>query len=578
VEEKLPAVLAHWAVLSDPAAPALVGRTTELARLRDALGRREGRGALLVGVAGVGRRAIATHLGPTPGTTLLHLRHAEFAARLRGDAGEALRALGSTLARHANAVTVVFDPVLPWLNPRETPDDVVAELRALLVQGALPWLGVATPEEGRRLVEQEPWIERAAVRVELEELRADEVVAVVVARCPALAEHHGLALDEAVARRAVELSDRYLGGRPQPDRALTVLDLACARARRGGLASVAGDTVAEVVAELAAMPLGRVAATDQERLVRLEEHLATRVVGHRDPIARIAHVVRRNAVGFRGHRPMGSFLLLGPTGVGKTETAKAMAELLFPGAGGMSRFDMAEYAEAHTVARLVGAPPGYVGYADGGQLTEAVRRRPYQLVLLDEIEKAHRDVLEALLGLLDEGRLTDGRGRTVDFRNTVVVMTSNLGAGLYTDTRSGRRIGFDPRGEGAHDPDRSDAVLAAARAAMPPELWNRIDEPLVFSPLGRTEVAEVARRLLADSGARLQAEQRIALQVDGAVVDFLIAHGGYDPSLGARPMRRAIARWVEAPLAEAVLRGELRRGDAISLVVRDGGVRWETPA
>ncbi len=572
----LPTVLERWAVSAE--ASALVGRTTELARLRDALGRREGRGALLVGMPGVGRRTVATRLGPLPGTTLVHLRHPEFAARLRGDEAEALRGIGATLGRHRAGVTLILDPVAAWLSPRETPDEVVAELRSLLVAGALPWLGVATPEECRRLVEQEPWIERAAVRVELEELGPEEVLSVVLARCPSLSEHHGLGLDDAVARRAVSLSDRYLGGRPQPDRALTVLDLACARARRAGLPELGGDTVAEVVAELAAMPLGRVAATDQERLIRLEEHLAARVVGHREPLGRIAHVVRRNAVGFRGPRPMGTFLLLGPTGVGKTETAKAMAELLFPGAGGMSRFDMAEYAEGHAVARLIGAPPGYVGYADGGQLTEAVRRRPYQLVLLDEIEKAHRDVLEALLGLLDEGRLTDGRGRTVDFRNTVVVMTSNLGAGLYADARGGRRIGFDPGAAGAHEPDRSEAVLAAARAAMPPELWNRIDEPLVFAPLDRPEVAEVARRLLADSGARLHAEQRIALRVDGSVVDFLIAQGGYDPSLGARPMRRAIARWVEAPLAEAVLRGELRRGDAITLVARDGAVRWETQA
>ncbi|MFO0610734.1 MAG: AAA family ATPase, partial [Polyangiales bacterium] len=407
----------------------VVGRDRELERLRDALGRREGRGALVVGTPGVGRSALVRAFAAQALMPVVLLKHVELAAKMRGADAEAARGVCGEL-RKAGAV-VALDPIAPWLLGRELPDDVQVELRALLASGAVPWVGVATPEEARRVLESDAWIERAAVRVELEELPAAQVRTVVRAQARRLGAHHRVDVTDDVADRAVELADRYLGGRAQPDRTLAALDLALTRARRRGDASLGADTVAHVVAELGGMPPERLAATDHERLLGLESALASRVVGHGAALARVAHVLRRNAVGFRGQRPVGTFLLLGPTGVGKTETAKAVAEALFPGAGALSRFDMAEYAEPHAVARLVGAPPGYVGYGDGGQLTEAVRRRPYQLILLDEVEKAHRDVLEALLGLLDEARLTDGRGRTVDFRHTVVVMTSNLGAELY---------------------------------------------------------------------------------------------------------------------------------------------------
>jgi ATP-dependent Clp protease ATP-binding subunit ClpC len=479
--------------------------------------------------------------------------------------------------RRAGAV-LALDPLAPWLLARDVPEDVQCDLRALLASGEVPWVAIATPEEARKLSETESWIDRAAVRVELDELPPAQVREVVRAHAEKLGEHHRVDVSAEVALRATDLADRYLGGRAQPDRTLAVLDLALSRARRKGAHTLDAQTVAHVVAELGAMPPSRIAATDHERLLALEDHLAGRVVGHRAALSRVAHVLRRNAVGFRGQRPVGTFLFLGPTGVGKTETAKAVAESLFPGVGAIARFDMAEYAEAHAVARLVGAPPGYVGYTDGGQLTEAVRRRPYQLVLLDEIEKAHRDVLEALLGLLDEGRLTDGRGRTVDFRHTVIVMTSNLGAELYRERATARSIGFGTANTHAALENAGSAVLAAARAALPPELWNRIDEPLVFGPLARAEVAEVARRMLASSFAKLSEEQGVFATASDSLVDLLLDDGGYDAALGARPMRRAIARLVEAPLAESVLRGELRRDDRVTLSAHDGALRIERPS
>jgi len=293
---------------------------------------------------------------------------------------------------------------------------------------------------------------------------------------------------------------------------------------------------------------------DREALLHLEDELRARVVGQAEALASIGPALRRSAAGFRGKRPLGTFLFAGPTGVGKTEMAKAISEVLFPGIP-MTRIDMSELSQAHAVARLLRAPPGYIGHDEGGQLTEAVRHRPYQLVLLDEIEKAHVEVLLALLPLLDEGRLTDGRGRTVDFTNTVIVMTSNLGVESEA-ARARGRIGF-----GAASQKQTEAysaqALARVRAALAPELWNRIDEPLCFLPLTELELAEIARRMLRGVAALALAEHGVRLDFDESVIGLLLGSGGHDPQLGARPMRRTVSRLVEAPLASALLAGVL---------------------
>ncbi len=359
-------------------------------------------------------------------------------------------------------------------------------------------------------------------------------------------------------------SVRYLPGRALPDKAVSILDLAGARTRRRGKTEVTVESVAEVVAELADMPVDRLLEADGDRMLRLEEILAERVVGHGEQIRRIARILRRNAAGLGSRRPIGTFLLLGPTGVGKTESAKAIAEVLFHCDTAMTRVDLSEFSEPHAIARLIGAPPGYVGHEAGGQLTEAVRRRPYQVILLDELEKAHPDVLTSFLAVFDEGRLTDGRGRTVDFTNTVILMTSNLGAEESGSTPR-RRVGF---GNDAQDrADLEQRVVAAARSALAPELYNRIDEVLVFAPLGRDEVREIARRLLEGVGRALAAQRGLRLDFGPEVVEFLLEHGGFDPTLGARPMKRTIARLVEAPLAEKILRGELSAKSVLLLSV-----------
>jgi ATP-dependent Clp protease ATP-binding subunit ClpC len=328
--------------------------------------------------------------------------------------------------------------------------------------------------------------------------------------------------------------------------------------------------VARVVAQMAGIPEARLLPGDRDRLLGLEEALSSRIVGHSETIARVARVLRRNYAGFSSRRPLGSFLFLGPTGVGKTELARAIADVLHGNDQALVRLDMSECSEPTGVARLVGAAPGYVGYGEGGQLTDAVRRRPASVVVLDEIDKAHRDVLLLLLQVLEEGRLTDGRGRQVDFSSTVVVLTTNLGGLEATRTSSGV-VGFGSAGDAG---TREDRAVQAARGALPPELWNRIDERLAFPALSREDVARVASLLLRQSSDRLAAERRIRYFAGEDVVEHLLANGGFDPALGARPVRGAVQRLVEGPIAERILAGELVDGDELEVAAESGALAF----
>ena len=310
---------------------------------------------------------------------------------------------------------------------------------------------------------------------------------------------------------------------------------------------VTPDVIADVVSSWTGIPAGKMMEGETEKLLRMEDVLAGRVVGQRAAVEAVSDAVRRSRAGIADpNRPIGSFLFLGPTGVGKTELAKSLAEFLFDDESAMVRIDMSEYGEKHSVARLVGAPPGYVGYDAGGQLTEAVRRRPYSLVLFDEVEKAHPDVFDILLQVLDEGRLTDGQGRTVDFRNTVIILTSNLGAG------------------GTHD-----EIMEAVKRAFKPEFINRLDDVVVFDPLTQEQLVGIVDIQLGGLARRL-AERRLVLDVTDAAKQWL-ADRGYDPAYGARPLRRLIQKEIGDKLAKKVLAGEIRDGDTVHVDAAPGG-------
>jgi ATP-dependent Clp protease ATP-binding subunit ClpB len=307
---------------------------------------------------------------------------------------------------------------------------------------------------------------------------------------------------------------------------------------------VTAEDIAEVVSRWTGIPITRMLESERERLTKLEDELAHRVIGQREAVEAVANAVRRSRAGLQDpNRPIGSFIFLGPTGVGKTELARALAEFMFDDEHAMVRLDMSEYQERHTVARLIGAPPGYVGYDEGGQLTEAVRRRPYSVILLDEIEKAHAEVFDVLLQVLDDGRLTDGQGRTVDFRNTVLIMTSNV---------------------------RS---VDALRDVFRPEFLNRIDEVIEFQPLSKEQIAEIVELQLGRLRERL-GERRIELELTDSAKEAL-AEAGWDPAYGARPLKRAIQRLVENPLALRLLEGDFADGDTIRVDAEDGEIRFE---
>ena len=493
-------------------------------------------------------------------------------------------------------------------------------LKPALARGELHVIGATTIDEYRKNIEKDAALERRFQPVLVSEPSVDDTIEILRGLRDRYEAHHRVKISDEALVAAAELSDRYITGRFLPDKAIDLMDQAAARVRlrsktkpqdtraledelkrlqrekdqavanedfekapglrdrvealrselegarqgRQPVAEVTPEDIAEVVSRATGIPVSQLTEEERERLMRLEEQLHERVVGQEEAVEAVAEAIRRARAGLSDpNRPIGSFLFLGPTGVGKTELARTLAEALFGDEAAMVRIDMSEFQERHTVSRLVGAPPGYVGYEEAGQLTEQVRRRPYSVLLLDEIEKAHPDVFNILLQILDDGRLTDSQGRTVDFKNAVIIMTSNMGA---------ERIQAHARSNESFEELRED-MMQIVRHQLRPEFVNRIDEIIIFHALTREQIADIARLLLDRTNRRLRA-QGIEIEFTEGAVE-LIAEEGFDPEFGARPLRRTIQRRVDNELSRMVLGGSLNPGDKVVAGAEDGRLTFE---
>ena len=510
--------------------------------------------------------------------------------------------------------------------------DAANILKPALGRGELRVVGATTLAEYRRYIEKDAALERRFQPITVGEPTEEQALAILRALRPRYESHHRLKISDEALAAAVTLSRRYITGRFLPDKAVDLMDEAASRVRMGTRPdspelrameakaaeaerdraaavaeqnyeraamlrdvehscreqaeqerealrraqrekqrTVGEEDVAAVVSAWTGVPATRLTEDEGERLLRLEDTLHARVVGQDEAVREVARALRRARAGLRDpKRPVGSFLFLGPTGVGKTELCRALADAVFGDEEALVRLDMSEYMERHTVSRLVGAPPGYVGYDEGGQLTEKVRRRPWSVVLFDEIEKAHEDVWNLLLQILEDGVLTDAQGRRVDFRNTVLVMTSNVGAKAITS--SAAKLGFAQAEDGDGGFARvKETVMAELRATFKPEFLNRIDSTVVFRRLSRADVSAIARRMLKATVQRAAA-LGVTLTVEDAAVER-IADEGFDPLYGARPLRRVIRAEVEDAVAELLLSGTLHAGGAARIAAEDGALR-----
>lgn len=542
----------------------VVGRGPEIEHALDILAKRQGNNPCLIGAAGVGKTSVARGIAeaifdnPQDERLVIEIPISDLIAgtSMRGALAGRLNALKKEVQAADGRVVLFFDEI-HQLFSGDAAEEISGDLKLSLSRGELPCIGATTVDEYRRVIESDATLSRRFSAVEIDEPTREDTFVILSHLAPRLAAHHMVFYEDEALALSIAWSLRYLPGRCLPDKAVGILDLAGARTRRRNGQRVDAEAVAQVVASQANMPIERLLESDADRMLSLDQMLSERVIGHEVHMHRVARILRRNAAGLGGRRPIGTFLLLGPTGVGKTETAKAIAEALFHSESAMTRIDMAELSEAHAVAKLIGAPPGYVGHDAGGQLTEAVRQRPYQVVLLDEIEKAHPEVLTAFLAVFDEGRMTDSRGRLVDFTNTVIVLTSNIGSREMS--APAKRVGFS--NEAPPPSDLQKAVENAAKRALPPELYNRIDEVLPFSALTRDDLLKIGRKLCQGLSDEVELSRGILLDIADSAIEALLDQGGFQPEFGARPLRRMLARLIEAPLSEAILAGELSAGD-----------------
>ena len=506
-------------------------------------------------------------------------------------------------------------------------------LKPSLSRGEIQLIGATTLEEYRKYIEKDAALERRFQPVIVEEPSEEETIEILKGLRPYYEKHHGVVIEDSALEAAVKMSERYINDRFLPDKAIDIIDEVASKVRLGGYRmapevdamelelheiqkdkekavkqadlslakelqarqreieteiskykekeerrnkrkkiSVTEASVADIISDWTKIPVQRLTEGETKRLARLEKELHKRVIGQEEAVKAVAQAVKRGRVGLKDpNRPIGSFLFLGPTGVGKTELSKALAEAVFGSEQAMIRVDMSEYMEKHSVSKLIGSPPGYVGYDEGGQLSEKVRRNPYSVLLFDEIEKAHPDVFNILLQVLDDGHITDAHGRKVDFKQTIIIMTSNAGAQAIIEPK---KLGFLSNNDEKQDYERmKSGVMEEVRRLFKPEFLNRIDEIMVFHPLNKTHIKKIVNIMLKTLEKRCKEQLDIQLKITESVRDFL-AEAGFDSKYGARPLRRAIQTKLEDPMANALLEGTIKRGDTVRIQLHQKEIRF----
>lgn len=600
----------------------VIGRDKEVTRMVQVLSRKTKNNPVLVGDAGVGKTALAYGLaqrivnGEIP-YELQDMRVLELdmmsvvaGTRFRGDFEERMNQLIEDIETDGHIILFIDElhTIMGSGSGIDSTLDAANILKPALSRGTLHMVGATTQEEYQKHIEKDAALSRRFAKILVEEPSVDEAYQILLGLKKSYEDYHNVLISDAAVHTAVKAAHRYLTSKNLPDSAIDLLDEASATVQSlvkksapayltpadqaildGDFAAatkalkkargnqkpkpipVTEDDIMATLSRLSGIPVEKMTQADNKRYLTLEAELHKRVIGQDDAVSAISRAIRRNQSGIRtGKRPIGSFMFLGPTGVGKTELAKALAEILFDDESALIRFDMSEYMEKFAASRLNGAPPGYVGYEEGGELTEKVRNKPYSVLLFDEVEKAHPDIFNVLLQVLDDGVLTDSRGRKVDFSNTIIIMTSNLGA---TALRDDKTVGFGAR-DIAHDYEAMQKrILEELKKAYRPEFINRIDEKVVFHSLSEDNMREVVKIMVKPLIANL-AERGITLKFQPAALKHL-ATDGYDVEMGARPLRRTLQTQVEDKLSELVLSGDLSSGNTLKIGVTKGKLKFD---